>query len=795
MSGTEQVIDQTEKVDTGKLFWVRERQIYADWTLAMWRELFQNSVDAGAKRIDIKVSTADRRGSFGHIPGDGQVTRLVFSDDGPGMSEEVLRQVYFRPGETTKKDDSTVGGFGRARLLTCFSQVRFGIETRDRVVEGDGSSYRIYGRDAAVDTFGRWAADAEVRGSDPDQASATLLRADADRLARGPASFKGCRFEIDIDPAEKDRHSTQASAEGMRKRLHEYLRQSDVPCAVTIDGVAYSKPKRKVEGRRDLVATMPTDDVPQAWRDNPKVRIAERPDGRLDVTFARLAQVTGDTAEADSQQLVVRVSGASMYTKYTSVKTGLFLEIEPALAREVLTANRDSMKTVFQNSVDDLLKLISTDAKAALKKEQGSSYKLVRGGLGAKRAERPQLPGKDDPNPDFGEVAKRAGSPTMSILKRIESETNYVAFSEWDWDGFMAGKEAKLDPVAFNRFFDTLATAEFQDTFLSKFSDQPAARSFHATARTGNLSRAMTEASGYLLGFVTDSLKLVQVDRELRDLDRNRRKLADLNDVPVLHDNVNPPKDEFTKEEYRTRRSAILKAAARYEPVNWDTSEGKGLKPRKTLVAWSVAVDHAVKALMEVYHKDLKPFDYSAGWVFSHPQKTYSPIGCRREWVDTRAMARVEGDGDDKKYGFLLNPLDHAQGFKALYSPTDLDDMDALITLAAHEAAHVAAENHSDGFAEVFTRLCEKLTTRRRRTIHVDMLAGMKAVDAVYARGRTSVVALDSEPGPRPFDRMVAVLEPDAVLEPSRDGTRSYEAPCDDAYDDEPEPAGLAAAM
>ena len=777
MSGIDQVIDQTEKVDTGKLFWQKERQIYADWTLAMWRELFQNSVDAGAKRIDIQVSTADKRGSFGHTPDEDKVTRLVFSDDGPGMDENTLRHVYFRPGETTKKDDSTVGGFGRARLLTCFSQVRFGIETRDKIVEGDGSSYKIYSRSDAVDTFGRWADGAESRGNPADAASAALLREEAARIASGPDNLRGCRFEIDVSPSEKDRHGKRADADGMRGRLMEYLAQSDVPCAVTIDGLPYVKPKRKVEGRRDLVATMQASEVPQAWRDNPKIVISERPDGRLDVTFARLAQIAGDTPEAQSSHLVIRVSGASMFTKYTSVKTGLFLDINPALAREVLTANRDSMKTVFQNSLDDLLKLMATDAIAALKQDQGTSYKLVRGGLGGKRAETPRPPVGDDMKPDFAEVARRSGSPSMGILKRIRAEDHYIDFSEWDWNNFEAGKELKLDPVAFKRLPDAFAVASFERTFLSGFGDRRAAESFYTTVRNGNLVKGMVEASGNLLGFVADSLRLVQVDREMRDLEANRRKLADLHDVPILYDNVNPPKEEFTKEEYRARRTAIRKAAGRYDPVAWDMAEGKGLKPRKTLVAWSVAVDHAVKVLMELYPEDIKPFDYSSGWVFSHPQKTYSPVGCRRAWFDTRAMARPEEDGDGKRYQFLLNPLDHEQGFKALYTPTDLDDMDALITLAAHEVAHVAAENHSDGFAYVFTRICEKLTTRKRKVVHGEMFAAMKAVDVAYANGRTRVASLDGDAGPRPFDRMLAGVGAGRDPEAFPDGLRAYDGP------------------
>ncbi len=788
MSVSEQVIDRTEKVDTGKLFWVKERQIYADWTLAMWRELFQNSVDAGAKRIDVSVASMDRRGSFGHSPQDGQVTRLVFQDNGPGMDEDVLRHVFFRPGETTKKDDTTVGGFGRARLLTCYSQVRFSIHTQDKVVEGDGSSYNIYTKPAAIDAFERWAVSADQRDTPADVASAALLRAEATRLADGPDRLKGCRFEIDVDPSEGDRYGRKATADGMRSRLFEYLRQSDVPCVVTIDGEEYTKPKIKVEGRRDLVATLAEDEVPQAWHDNPKVKVDRRPDGRFDVVFGRLAQISEDTPESNSGELVVRVSGASMYTKHTSLKTACFLEVNPALAREVLTANRDAMKTSFQRSVDDLLKLMATDAKAALQKDTGTSFRYVRGGRGAKRAE---LPESEDHDLDLQATARRGGSPTLAILRRIENESTFISFDDWDWERFATGKVDNIDTDGFKRFFEHLKTADVAQTFLGKFSDKNAALALQSNVRSGNYARAMKEASGYLLGFIADSLKLVQVDKELRELERNRVKLSDLNDVPILYDNVNPPRDEFQDEAYRRRRTSIRKAASRYDPLNWDVSEGKGIKPRKTLAAWSVAIDRVVAMLMKTYPNDVKPFTYASGWVFSHPQKTYTQLGSRREWIDTRAMARPEVNGDEKSFQFLLNPLDSRNDFKSLYSPTDPDDMDVIIGLAAHEVAHVTAENHSDAFSEVHTRLSLLLTTKVRRDIHAGMRAAMKAVDVVYASGRTRVAPMDDEPGERPFERLASGMDPELAgrLSSDGDGAFSYDPEAPAPEDDEPDDA------
>lgn len=115
-----------------KEFFVKERRMYSNWHFAFWRELFQNSTDAKALRIRIFINQ-DAQG----------VIRIEFEDDGHGMSREVLEKVYFRLGSSTKNDGSTVGGFGRARILTCFSMKTYQIHTLTSLVKGDGGTYEI----------------------------------------------------------------------------------------------------------------------------------------------------------------------------------------------------------------------------------------------------------------------------------------------------------------------------------------------------------------------------------------------------------------------------------------------------------------------------------------------------------------------------------------------------------------------------------------------------------------------------------------------------------------------------
>jgi len=111
-------------------FFANELKSYSDWRDAFWRELIQNSVDAGCRNINIRF-----QGIFDE-------PEVIFSDDGPGMSRETLRDVYFQLGASTKGADD-IGGFGRARMLTCFAHSRYWVKSRDYLATGSGACFQI----------------------------------------------------------------------------------------------------------------------------------------------------------------------------------------------------------------------------------------------------------------------------------------------------------------------------------------------------------------------------------------------------------------------------------------------------------------------------------------------------------------------------------------------------------------------------------------------------------------------------------------------------------------------------
>jgi hypothetical protein len=122
-----------QQVRFADTFWKKERlQNYADWPVAFWRELFQNSIDQGASVIRIGLT------------GEDNDLRISFDDNGPGMDRATLDNVYFSVGASTKDNDPTkIGGMGRARVLTCFSMKSYSIESQDYVVNGQGGTYTV----------------------------------------------------------------------------------------------------------------------------------------------------------------------------------------------------------------------------------------------------------------------------------------------------------------------------------------------------------------------------------------------------------------------------------------------------------------------------------------------------------------------------------------------------------------------------------------------------------------------------------------------------------------------------
>ena len=110
---------------------------YEDYRQALAREFLQNSIDAGADRVDVAI--------------DGERRTVTVIDNGCGMDEEtILTRLLVLGG--SKKAEGSVGAFGKAKELLYFSWSRYWIETRNLEVKGRGADYEV--REVATEVDG-----------------------------------------------------------------------------------------------------------------------------------------------------------------------------------------------------------------------------------------------------------------------------------------------------------------------------------------------------------------------------------------------------------------------------------------------------------------------------------------------------------------------------------------------------------------------------------------------------------------------------------------------------------------
>lgn len=105
---------------------------YSNYSEKWWREVIQNSVDAGATEITCTI-TETPEGILASI-----------EDNGGGMSQDVLLNKFLVFGETTKEGASgSTGGFGKAKELILLPWTRWEITTQNTTIRGVANKYDI----------------------------------------------------------------------------------------------------------------------------------------------------------------------------------------------------------------------------------------------------------------------------------------------------------------------------------------------------------------------------------------------------------------------------------------------------------------------------------------------------------------------------------------------------------------------------------------------------------------------------------------------------------------------------
>ncbi len=115
-----------------KSYFAKAKLEYADWRFAWFREVLQNSVDAGCSFIRFQTVM---------FP-DGNLC-VSATDDGIGMSEDTIVNVLLALGESAKPGEESVGGFGMAKNLILLAHARWSVISGNTKVSGVGGNYEV----------------------------------------------------------------------------------------------------------------------------------------------------------------------------------------------------------------------------------------------------------------------------------------------------------------------------------------------------------------------------------------------------------------------------------------------------------------------------------------------------------------------------------------------------------------------------------------------------------------------------------------------------------------------------
>ena len=729
----DQVVDGVLSVDKGFLRGERD-QYYNDFTIAFWRELFQNSVDAGATDISIDIEERQPR-RYGGPDAPEKVTNVCFLDNGHGMTAQVLNDVYFKMGRSTKKDDGgSIGGFGRARIMTCFSQESYSILTKDRFVSGDGPLFKHGSvaqqvaalekrRDELTDSQGP-EARIELDGIKNDLSLLTDGFTGAVKWMGGEGfyldpvthrmkwqetgGFPGCRVEVDIDPTPpKSYYARSGSLENMKKALQEYLSESQLPCAVVINGQTpeefFGITDGKLQARKGPVR---------------RVLSVESPDGKID--FATVHTSEGKKAGFKGS-LIVRVSGASMYRKeIDGLEAQVILEIDPTQSRNALTANRDGLKRDFNRAVDKLITDLTLDTDTALR-DKASKKEEVKGEMGGIRSSAPDLSSPlareltfDDRNHLVERMVKAPRITSHEALHNIglnQDMLDKLLEKTYYGDGFFYSYRS-----------DTYDRTDELHVQLMKLRD-----GLYEARR--DVAWFFENAGDLARNWVLAGLSLRFEEERLQRQKEVDARIDGVHDIYISMESSN----------------AKTKAAARrHHPRNWDVTTGGGKAMRSLLSVWTAACKVSMESLFAL-RPAMSDVNWSTGFIYSLPEAVHQGDKSRQVSIAAQCVTLDNGD-----FRLLINPVNEDGTLR--FSLSSERDLRRILALAKHEVGHVLENYHNETFANLVTDLDGEVN---QKVAFKRMKAELAAVTAAYSEGRARVHSLDREPGPRPAERLL----------------------------------------
>lgn len=123
-----------QQVVIGRDFFKKEVRDYSVPALALVREFCQNAADAGASRIYFSLAKLSDEKTLVYCANNGEAFPLV-----------KIQDRFMQLGQSSKTlGDSSVGAFGKAKVILCFANEEYAIRGSDCYIAGEGGSYRQY---------------------------------------------------------------------------------------------------------------------------------------------------------------------------------------------------------------------------------------------------------------------------------------------------------------------------------------------------------------------------------------------------------------------------------------------------------------------------------------------------------------------------------------------------------------------------------------------------------------------------------------------------------------------------
>lgn len=251
-------------------YWSNIKTDYSDWKFAWVREAGQNSIDAGATRVDIATEEVD-----GHLV-------VSWADNGRGMTRDILVDKFLAIGGTGKDFKGTTGGWGIAKLILILCHIDFKIETGNLVVSGRNGDYDIIESDAHHD---------------------------------------GTRLTVTMEGLEDY---------DFRYSVNNWVGGTSTACEFYLNGDQVTTAQPANTAKREL-----------EW-----CHVHEH---------------------GNHPNLIhIRINGQLMFTRYTSVKASIVVELKGTNSCKYMTSNRDGMQYEWSSKLDKLIEQIFADPEAIM---------------------------------------------------------------------------------------------------------------------------------------------------------------------------------------------------------------------------------------------------------------------------------------------------------------------------------------------------------------------------------------------------------------------------------------------